>query len=465
MNKLKLTIFFMLFGICCNARQVRIICIGASITEGARIENPKEFSYPGQLQTLLGANYIVENYGVASTTMLSKGDYPYISTDAYQKALCSNPDIVFIDLGGNDAKAINRSHYADLEDDARRMIRTFRSLPSAPRVILMLPTAFFEVDKEGIYDPVSRHEVSPLLRNAAFEENAEVLDMYTLLVDRPELIPDKIHPELEGSGILARRMYEQVVLPLDESFDIFSTLRSATIDFSVSNFLGYSCADFKLNGRECRVVKPKMAREDHPWIWRARFWGHEAQTDIALLERGYHLVYYDQAGLVGGAECIANWNCFYDLLHKGGLSQRVVLEGMSRGALYALNWAAANPDKVASVYIDNPLLDCRYFAERDANEVSRDLLKVYNLPDIASLKDFKHSPTDKVSEIVSGGYPILILCADKDEAVPLYTVLEFENKVKAAGGDITIIIKEGFKHHPHSFPNPKRIVDFILGAD
>lgn len=463
MNKLKhfAALILIFFCISCNTQQIRITCIGASITEGARIENPEKYSYPGQLQTLLGDGYVVENYGVGGTTMLSKGNHPYKNTEAYQKALQSKPDIVFIDLGGNDAKAINRPYYDDLVKDAREMIRSFRNLPSNPRVILMLPTAFFVQEEDGIYDPVSRHEVAPRLRKAAFEEKVEVLDMYTLLIDRPELIPDRIHPEREGSAILAKKMCDQVLLPLDEAFDIFPTLRQANIDYTVSNFAGYECADFKLEGRECKVTKPKKARKDHPWIWRARFWGHEPQTDIALLERGYHLVYYDQSGLVGNAECVANWTRFYDMLHGGGLSQRVVLEGMSRGATYALNWAAANPDKVSAVYVDNPLLDCRYFAERGESEVSRDMLKAYNLPNIAAIKNFANSPTDKVPEIVAGGYPILILCADKDQAVPLYTIQEFEQKVKEAGGNITVIVKEGFKHHPHSFPNPRRILEVI----
>ena len=33
--------------------QIKVACIGASITAGARIENPEENSYPGQLQSLL----------------------------------------------------------------------------------------------------------------------------------------------------------------------------------------------------------------------------------------------------------------------------------------------------------------------------------------------------------------------------------------------------------------------------
>jgi len=246
-------------------------------------------------------------------------------------------------------------------------------------------------------------------------------------------------------------------------FDIFRALDAAGIEYTVSDFAGYVCAEFQLKGRECKVVKPKEVAKGHPWRWRARFWAHEPQTDIALLEKGYHLVYYDQSELLGNDECIANWNHFYELLHNAGLSQKVVLEGMSRGAFYALNWAAANPYKVASVYIDNPLLDCRYFADREPGEMTRDIIKSFNLSGIEAIRTFNNNPTDKVQEIVAGGYPILILCADQDEAVPLYTIQEFEKKVKDAGGKITVMVKKGFKHHPHSFPDPKPIVDFILG--
>jgi lysophospholipase L1-like esterase len=120
--------------------QTKIVCTGASITEGAGIKNPKENSFPGQLQSLLGTNYKVENYGVSGTTMLRKGDYPYWKTEAYRKALNSAPDSVFIDLGGNDAKAVNCPFYSELEQDTRDMIRSFKQLPSKPRVVLLLPT-------------------------------------------------------------------------------------------------------------------------------------------------------------------------------------------------------------------------------------------------------------------------------------------------------------------------------------
>lgn len=448
----------------------KIICIGASITEGARIENPEINSFPGQLQTLLGEEYLVLNFGVSGTTMLRKGDLPYWDTEAYQRALESEPDIVFIDLGGNDAKAINRPFYEELEKDCRDMIRSFADLPSSPRVIVLLPTAFFVTEEDGIYDPISAGEVAPRLAKAAYEEKVEVLDMRPLLLDKPELIPDKIHPEKEGSAILAQRLFEQVKLKLDDAFNIFAHLDNNNIEYKIDNFRGYPCATFSKEGRECKIVKPIKTREDHPWIWRMRFWAHEPQTDIALLERGYHLVYCDQAERLGNGQNIKEWDDFYKLLQEGGLNKKAVLEGMSRGGVYAFNWAAANPDKVAAIYIDNPLLDMKamYFDslgnERAENEITRGIEENWGITR-SQIGTFNESPIDKVDQIVAGNYPVLIVCAELDQAaVNSQNTFPFEEKIKRKGGDITVIVKEGFGHHPHSFPNPEVIVNFIENA-
>ena len=35
-----------------------------------------------------------------------------------------------------------------------------------------------------------------------------------------------------------------------------------------------------------------LVADGKPWVWRARFFGHEPQFDIAML-KGYHVVYCD----------------------------------------------------------------------------------------------------------------------------------------------------------------------------
>lgn len=443
----------------------KIVFVGASITHGVGVANLKQDAYPAQLQRLLGKSYQVDNYGVSGCTILRKGNLPYWNTQEYQSALASKPDVVFIDLGGNDSKLINRIYLDELETDCQNMIQSFKHLSSHPRVIVLLPVVSFVHDTTGIWDPVIVKKIIPHLQQVAYKQGVEVIDIHSLLINQPVLLPDNIHPNTQGASIIARRLYESFIQKRDTSFDIFNKISQK---YEVSSYHGYSCADFMFNGRQCKVVKPTWTAQGHPWIWRARFWGHEPQTEIALLERGFHVVYCDVAEMFGNDEAITIWNHFYEMLHHAGLSKKAVMEGMSRGAVYVYNWAAVNPDKVACTYVDNPLLDLKSWpcglGKRSASTDEFEIFKKdYHITRQEQVLQFKGSPIDKVPAIVKGNYPQLILCADADEAaLPDENTLPFEQKVKALKGNITVIHKPGFKHHPHSLPNPTPIVDFIL---
>jgi lysophospholipase L1-like esterase/dienelactone hydrolase len=453
------------FGVYAQNKTFKIACIGASITYGATIPDREQNSYPAQLQKMLGSSYEVSNYGVSGTTMLKKGNLPYWNTKQYQTALASQPDVVFIDLGGNDSKAINRKFYDEFEQDCHDLVQSFRQLPSHPRVVLMSAMPSWVTDTTGIWDPVIVKKINPRIQNVAYKDNVEIIDMHAPFADQEANTPDKIHPNKAGATVMAKLIYENVMRRKDFEFDLLSQIN---ISQKMTSFYGYQCATFTLNGRECKVVKPKWTAKDRPWIWRARFWGHEPQTDIALLQRGYHLVYFDAAELLGNAEAVKDWDDFYSLLNKAGLGKKAVMEGMSRGGVYVFNWAAENPNKVAAVYVDNPLLNMAKLMAtliridyKDA--IVTDFKKDYNINTEAEALKFKNDPVEKVKQIVKGKYPILILCADADEAVPpADNTLLFEKRVKELNGDITVIHKPGFKHHPHSLPNPTPIVDFLL---
>ncbi|RBQ07889.1 GDSL-type esterase/lipase family protein [Pedobacter miscanthi] len=449
-------------------QNIKVVCIGASITYGARIDDRERNAYPAQLQAMLGQSYTVYNYGVSGCTLLKKGDRPYWDTKEYKQALDMNPEIVVIDLGGNDSKLINRIHVNDFEEDYRDFIHSFSNLPSKPRIILLSAMPSFITDTAGIWEREITREINPRIQKVAFTENREIIDMHSPFVDKESLMPDKIHPNKEGAGIMAKAVYSTLVRKRDKEYDITS---SFGFPIKKSSFYGYECIDFSFKGRSCKVVKPKFAAKGHPWIWRARFWGHEPQTDIALLQNGFHVVYCDVAELLGNSEAIAIWNDYYAMLHKSGLAKKAVMEGMSRGGIYVFNWAAENPDKVAGVYVDNPLLNVSDWAATmfkvsdGKNQMLQAFMKDYGLKNEGDVKVFKKNPVDRIEQIVKGRYPILILCADADEAVsPRENTLLFEQRIKEAKGNITVIHKPGFKHHPHSLPNPEPIVNFILKA-
>jgi lysophospholipase L1-like esterase len=448
-------------------RPIKAVFVGASITYGYGVTNREKEAYPAQLRKLLGKNYHVDNFGVSGCTMLRKGNLPYWNTNEFQLALKDQPDIVFIDLGGNDSKLINREHMDDFEHDCHDMVQLFMQLPTHPRVILLLPVVSFVDDTTGIWDPEIVRSIIPHIQNVAYQDSVELIDVHPLLINKPDLLPDKIHPNTQGSAIIAQNLYGYLTQQRDIDFNIFNNLHQA---ITISSFYGYRCADFPFDGRSCKVVQPKISAKGHPWIWRARFWGNESQTDIALLQRGFHVVYCDVAELFGNDEAISHWNHFYNILHAAGLSDKAAMEGMSRGAVYVYNWAAVNPDKVACTYVDNPLLDmkswpCGLGKLPPGKSEFEDFKADYHVTNQEQLVNFKGSPIDKVDQIVKGKYPMLILCADADEAaLPDENTLPFEKKVRALNGNIMVIHKPGFKHHPHSFPNPTPIVDFILKA-
>lgn len=134
--------------------------------------------------------------------------------------------------------------------------------------------------------------------------------------------------------------------------DLKSRLQAAGVSATTAaKFHHFDELDFELpgDGSQCKIVAPKKAADGNPWVWRARFWGHEPAFEIAMLEHGYHVVYCNVVELWGAPKAVERWNQFYALAQKIGLGPKPVLEGMSRGGTYIFNWAKANPTKVTAI--------------------------------------------------------------------------------------------------------------------
>ena len=74
--------------------QIKVACVGDSITYGHGISGWARNNYPAQLQKILGDEYHVENFGHSGTTASSKGDKPYNESPQYELSLEYNADIV-----------------------------------------------------------------------------------------------------------------------------------------------------------------------------------------------------------------------------------------------------------------------------------------------------------------------------------------------------------------------------------
>jgi pimeloyl-ACP methyl ester carboxylesterase len=235
-----------------------------------------------------------------------------------------------------------------------------------------------------------------------------------------------------------------------------------------SDWNGYEKLEFEVAGHPALLVKPKTAAPGNPWIWRTEFFGHEPQGDLALLGLGWHVAYLKVSDMYGAPPAIDLMNQFHDYLTKTyGLNQRSVLEGFSRGGLYAVNFAAAHPDKTAALYLDAPVLDIRSWpggkgASKGDARCWQQALAIYGLTE-ETAKNFKDNPLDHIDPIAAAKIPILAVCGDADKTVPyVENTALLEEHYKKLGGNISVILKPGGDHHPHSLKDPQPIVDFLV---
>ncbi len=190
------------------AKKIKVACVGDSITFGGGVADRENASYPAQLQKLLGDGFEVKNFGVSGRTMISNSPSAWINTQQYKDALAFEPDVVLLMLGTNDSKREEFKQKQNFDHDyggaAQRLIRDFRNLPSKPTVWLMNPVPAFIREGHSINGAFIEDEVLPQIKKAARLTQTPVIDLHTPLLNRPELFPDKIHPNAAGAAEMAK---------------------------------------------------------------------------------------------------------------------------------------------------------------------------------------------------------------------------------------------------------------------
>lgn len=229
-----------------------------------------------------------------------------------------------------------------------------------------------------------------------------------------------------------------------------------------SEWLGCKRLDFVVDGRPALLIVPAQPAPGKPWIWRTEWFGHFPQADLALVARGWHVAYVNAQDMYGGPNSMAIFDAYYQRVRADyGLAPRVIMEGFSRGGLYAFNFAATYPDRVSALYLDAPVLDLKSWPGRKS-PLWVECLASYGLTD-AQMATAKVSPIDRIEPVVRAGIPIFGVSGDADEAVAyLDNLAVLVTRYRAAGGLIEVVIKPGGKHHPHSLTDPAPIVNFLL---
>lgn len=191
-----------------NVEPIRVACIGDSITFGIGTQNPSEESYPAQLQRVLGPRYAVRNFGRSGAALGRETSLPYWNVPEFEAAKRFRPDIVVIMLGTNDCWPDNwKTSRYPFVPTYRALIEAFRSAGKSPRIFAAQPVPMYYGPENAAQQALERG-VLPLVKQAARESGAELLDLFGPLLGKPTLFPDKLHPNKEGARLIAEAVYE-----------------------------------------------------------------------------------------------------------------------------------------------------------------------------------------------------------------------------------------------------------------
>ena len=192
--------------------QIKVACVGDSITYGCTVQNRNKNNYPAVLGKMLGDNYCVNNFGYTNRTAIQDADYPYIKEKLYQQSLDFKPDIVIIMLGSNDTKKINWDKEKFINDYCE-IIDSYLNLSSMPKVYILIPTPLFEIKGKVMWQlrkNIMIDEVCHTVKEIAAKKRINLIDMSKAFENKKELFSDGVHPNRKGSKKLAEIIFNSI---------------------------------------------------------------------------------------------------------------------------------------------------------------------------------------------------------------------------------------------------------------
>lgn len=189
-------------------RAVRVACVGDSITYGLTLKDRAHSAYPSQLGSLLGAKYSVKSFGRSGATLLANGDRPYIKSKEFAASLEFKADVVVIMLGTNDTKERNWIMKEQFEADYLDLIERYRHSNADVKILIALPPPIYS-NCCGMSNSKVERAIVPIIKKVAQKSGLGVVDNYSVLREK-KLFTDGVHPNSEGSRIIAQQVYREI---------------------------------------------------------------------------------------------------------------------------------------------------------------------------------------------------------------------------------------------------------------
>jgi hypothetical protein len=230
---------------------------------------------------------------------------------------------------------------------------------------------------------------------------------------------------------------------------------------------GFKRLTFQVDGCQCWLAEPNNPLPGNHWVWCLMF--PNAFPDRtgapALLAKGYYYAFINVGDTFGAPSALDHLDAFYKAMTGAGFSSKVALIGLSRGGLYAYNWAARNPDKVSLIYGDAPVCNFASWPADDPVEWKK-LFTTYGFKTKEEALACPSQPIKEMETLAQAHIPLFSVVGDANTTVPYAdNTAIIEKEYKKLGGDITVIHKPGCNHHPHGLDAPTPIVNFIEKHD
>ena len=181
-----------------STRVVRVGCVGDSITELT--------DYPSYLQTLLGTSYEVGNFGVCGATVRVDSFTPYLDQGAFTRVTEFQPDVIVLMLGTNDARTDNYGSINSFVANYKDLISQLQGLASKPKIFLVKPPPIFP-NYLGLSPTDYEEGVIPSIEQVAAELDLPLINLYSVLENRPDCFEDGVHPTYKGATVIAETVY------------------------------------------------------------------------------------------------------------------------------------------------------------------------------------------------------------------------------------------------------------------
>jgi len=180
---------------------IRVACVGDSITEIT--------SYTSHLQSMLGPNYTVGNFGVSGSTVSLNSSKPYMKQPQYTAAQNFDPDIVVIMLGTNDAHSYLRQYSENFVRDYALLANSFENLSSTKQVLVVKSPPVYNnnLDLNPFFFAQS---VIPSIEDVANQQNLPTVDVYDAFGNHSDYTVDGVHPNDEGATVIASQVADAI---------------------------------------------------------------------------------------------------------------------------------------------------------------------------------------------------------------------------------------------------------------